>query len=66
MVTEGMVIEGDRDNRFFGGDGDNLLNSTEVEGVLLSAAYTANVHPGYNPRYVVNGGGGGGGITAMY
>ena len=61
MVTEGMVIVGDRDNRFFGGDGNNLLSSTEADAVLLSAAYTANVHPGYNPRYEVRWGGGGGG-----
>lgn len=55
MVTEGMLISGDPDNSFFGGDGDNFLNSTETRAVLLSAAYTANVHPGFNPRCVQGG-----------
>lgn len=47
-----MLITGDSDSSFFGGDGDELFSSDEAEAVLLSAAYTANVHPGFNPRFV--------------
>ncbi len=47
-----MIVNGDSNSRLFGGDNDNLLSFSEAEAVLITAGYTANTHPGFNPRYV--------------